>query len=194
MVSRDLTEDPPAVVNEAWIAAAFADPAERPASARLALQQSEALIDELSAASVVVIGAPVYNFGMPAQLKAYIDQIVRVGRTFAFEAGKADPYRPLLADRPVIVVTSAGDGAILPGGALAHLNHLEPHLGTALPFIGLSRIEFVRVGYDEYGDRRFDHSLAAAESEVDRLVAVVSGTQTHERGSATQVEDGLAQV
>lgn len=194
-VWRDLTENPPPVVNESWIAAAFADPSQRSAPARQALRASEDLIEELAAASLIVIGAPVYNFGMPAQLKAYIDQVVRVGRTFAFEPGKPDPYRPLLEDRPVIVITSAGDGAILPGGALAHMNYLEPHLRTALLFIGLSSIEFVRVGYDEFGDNRFKHSLAAAEAEVDRWVDRTAGREDRARHESVPVPtscDGFA--
>lgn len=175
VVMRDLTAEPPPVVNESWVAAAFADPAQRTVRDHDVLRVSESLIDELSSASAVVIGAPVYNFGMPAQLKAYLDQVIRVGRTFSFESGSADPYRPLLVERPVVVVTSAGDGALLSGGALAHMNHLEPHLRTALGFIGLGDPTFVRVGYEEFGDDRFRHALAKAEAEVDRLAVGLVG-------------------
>src|SRR5688500_164496 len=100
---------------------------------------------------------------MPAQLKAYIDQIVPVARTFAFEPAAGDPYRPLLASKPVIVITAAGDGAVLAGGAMAHLNFLEPHLETVFGFIGLKDITHVRVGYDEFQDDRLRRSIAAAE-------------------------------
>jgi FMN-dependent NADH-azoreductase len=111
---------------------------------------------------------------MPAQLKAYVDQIVRVGRTFAFVPGNAEPYRPLLTSKPIIVVTAAGDGALQPGGALYHLNHLEPHLLTVLGFIGLTDTTFVRVGYDEFQDDRLKHSLSAAERAIDELATAVS--------------------
>ncbi|MFQ3670548.1 MAG: NAD(P)H-dependent oxidoreductase [Verrucomicrobiia bacterium] len=165
VVERDVTTEPPPVVNEAWITAAFAGlPAqETPEELRL----SETLIQELFQADLIVIGAPIYNFGMPAQLKAYIDQVVRVGRTFAFEPGNPEPYRPLVPYKPVVVITSAGDGDIHPGGPLAHMNHLEPHLTTALEFIGLTDLHFIRAGYDEYQDDRSKRSLAGAEHAVD---------------------------
>lgn len=168
---RDLGLHPPATVNEAWIAAAFAEPLQRTPAMHETLRLSETMIEEIVAADTVVLGVPIYNFGLPAQLKAYVDQIVRIGRTFSFDPGAAEHYRPLLAPKPVVVIVSAGDGSLHPGGALAHLNFLEPHLLTVLGFIGLSDVTFVRVGYDEYGDDRFKQSLAAAEAAVDELAA-----------------------
>ncbi|HET9523570.1 MAG TPA: NAD(P)H-dependent oxidoreductase, partial [Terrimicrobiaceae bacterium] len=134
------------------------------------LALSEALIEELIRADTVVLGAPMYNFGMPAQLKAYFVQIVRVGRTFGFDPGASEPYRPLLTSKPVVVVVSVGDGSLLPGGALAHLNFLEPHLRTILAFIGLTDVTLVRAGYDEYGDDRAKRSLTAAEAAIDQVL------------------------
>lgn len=174
IVQRDLGLAPPPAVNESWIAAAFAEPDARTPAMNAALSTSEILIEEIVAADTIILGAPIYNFGMPAQLKAYFDQVVRVARTFAFIPGTPEPYRPLLASKPVIVVTSAGDGALLPGGALAHLNFLEPHLHTILGFIGLTDVTFVRVGFDEFQDDRLAHSLAAAEATLDRLVSAPS--------------------
>lgn len=169
IVHRDVGTDPPPAVDEPWIAAAFADPSQRPDVRPLAI--SDALIDELDAADVVVLGTPIYNFGMPAQLKAYFDQIIRVGRTFAFDPGEAEPYRPLLRGKPVVIITSAGDGSMNPGGALHHLNFLDPHLEVLLGFIGLTDLRFIRVGYDEFQDARLKASLAAAERAVDELAA-----------------------
>ncbi len=165
VIERDLTANPPPVVDEAWIAAAFGDPAADPVPEVLRLSNS--LIDEIVAADAILIGAPVYNFGVPAQLKAYIDQVVRHGRTYAFDASAPQPYQALLTDKPVIIITAAGDGDLFPGGPLAHWNHLEPHLATALGFIGLTDLQFIRAGYDEYQDDRTKRSLAKAESAVD---------------------------
>lgn len=168
---RDLGLNPPTTVNEPWIAAAFSEPAARTAAMRDSLRLSDTLVDEIIAADAIVIGAPIYNFGMPAQLKAWLDQIVRVGRTFAFQPGDAEPYRPLLASRPVLVLESAGDGSLYPGAPLAHLNFLEPHLTTVLGFVGLTDVDFIRVGYEEFQDQRLQDSLAAAEQAVDGWVA-----------------------
>ena len=92
--------------------------------------------------------------------------------TFDFEPSDLEnPYRPLVTPKPVAIVTSAGDGSLHPGGSLAHLSFLEPHLVTVLNFVGLTDISFVRVGYDdEYKDDRFKKSLADAELAVDHLV------------------------
>jgi FMN-dependent NADH-azoreductase len=169
VVERDLTASAPSVVNEAWITAAFRDPAEHTAADREALRQSDALIDELIAADAVIFGVPLYNFGMPAQLKAYIDQLVRVGRTFALDPTAAIPYWGLLSPKPVVVVTSAGDGALLKGGELEHLNFLEPHLTHVLSFIGLGDPTWIRVGYEEFGDDRLKRALATAEASLDSL-------------------------
>jgi FMN-dependent NADH-azoreductase len=169
VIHRDLGQDPPPPVNEPWIAAAFADPSTHTPAMREALGVSEVLIEEIASADVIAIGTPIYNFGPPAQLKAYFDQVIRIGRTFAFSPGSAEPYQPLLRPRPVIVITSAGDGAMLPGGALAHLNFLDPHLATMLGFIGLTDVSFVRAGYDEFQDDRLRRSIADAERKLDEL-------------------------
>ncbi len=169
-IHRDVGLTPPPPVDEAWIAAGFEVSEKRTPAMREALAWSDSLIDEINAADALVLGVPMYNFGMPAQLKAYFDQIVRIGRTFDFDATAENPYRPLLVSKPVVAILSAGDGALHIGGALAHLNFLEPHLRTILEFIGLNDVTFVRAGYDEYQDDRAKRSLAAAESAVDKIL------------------------
>jgi FMN-dependent NADH-azoreductase len=181
VVHRDVGQDPPPLVNERWIAGAFADPAKRTEAMQEALRWSDSLIEELVAADTVVLGTPLYNFGMPASLKAYFDQVVRVGRTFSFDPHAAEPYRPLLSPKPVIVVIAAGDGSMHPGGAQAHLNFLEPHLETVFGFIGLTDLRFIRVGYEEYQDERLKRSLTVAEAEVDELAAGRLGERAQPR-------------
>lgn len=176
VVHREVGANPPPAVNEAWIAAAFREEAQRSSADREALAFSDEMIDELASADAVVFGVPMYNFAAPAQFKAYIDQIVRINRTFVFDPGASEPYLPLLASKPLVIITSAGDGAIHPGGELAHLNFLEPHLRTVFEFIGLRAPEFIRVGYDEFQDHRLRHSLEAAEGAVDEIVRRVANS------------------
>jgi FMN-dependent NADH-azoreductase len=171
IIDRDLGARPVPPISQDWIASAFSDPAEHTSGMREALALSEALIEEIFRASAVIVGVPMYNFGMPAQLKAYIDQIIRVGRTFAFnDPDSANPYQPLVPSKPLVIVTSKGAGGYEPGGRSAHQNFLEPHLETVFPFIGLSDISFVRVAFEEVKDARFQQSLADAENAVDELV------------------------
>ncbi len=83
VVERDLAKNVPPPVDEPWIAAAFTPAERRTPEMAAALRISDSLIDELLAADIVVLATPKYNFSVPANLKAWIDQIVRVGRTFA---------------------------------------------------------------------------------------------------------------
>jgi FMN-dependent NADH-azoreductase len=171
VVIRDVGTVHPSAVHETWIAAAFEDEAARTEEQRAILAESERLINELAEADMVVLGVPMYNFGMPAQLKAYFDQVIRVGRTFAYDTSLENPYRPMMRRVQVVAILSAGDGELFPGGSQEHLNFLDAHLETMLTFIGLGPVEFVRVGYSEFRDERYAASLKAAEAEVDRRAA-----------------------
>jgi len=179
VIERDVTADPLPFVNEAWIAGAFSEPATHSPALREALAVSDTLIDELLSADAIVIGAPLYNFGMPAQLKASIDQIVRAGRTFTFQQNEIPPYLPLVKPKPVAVITSAGDATLLSTGALGHLNHLEPHLNGVLQFIGLPLPIWIRVGNEEFADDHLRQTLAEAERKVHELASEWSAAPEH---------------
>ncbi|MDX2185765.1 MAG: NAD(P)H-dependent oxidoreductase [Opitutaceae bacterium] len=150
VVHRDVGLSPVPSIDEAWIRAAFApDNGSVESGALGPLALSNALIAELDAADEVVIGAPIYNFGMPAALKAYIDQIVRAGVTFRIDASQANPYVPLLRDRPVTVIVSSGTPEMHPGGNMYSDNFLEGNLSRALGFIGLADLRWIYVADDE---------------------------------------------
>jgi len=144
-----------------------------------ALAESDRLVDELLAADVLVIGTPLYNFGMPAALKAWIDQVVRLNRTVGLdESNPLDPYVPMLADRErhAIILTARGGIGFGPGGAMAHMNHLEPNLVTALNFIGITRIHQIAIEGQETGGEVLANSVAEALRQVDALVAQLQST------------------
>ena len=167
---RDVGLQPLPPVSESWIAAAFHPAAERTAEMRAALSLSDELVDELLLADLLVLGVPMYNFGIPAQLKAYIDQIVRIGRTFAFEPhDTAQPYKPLTHGKRAVVIVSSGDAGYGPGECLARFNHVEPYLRTVLEYIGIRQIDFAYAGYDEFGGERLQRSLTAALARINRL-------------------------
>ncbi len=176
IIDRDVGLRSPAPVDEAWIAAAFAPPESRTPEMTRALAESETLIGEILRADAIVLGVPMYNFGMPAQMKAYLDQIVRVGRTFDFKEDESDPYLPLLPPKPVLLITATGTAGYEPGGPNAHLNFLDPHLEAVLGFIGLGVPESIRVGFEESGDGRFKRSLEEAEAAVERSFRGIRAT------------------
>lgn len=181
---RDVGQHPPGHVTARWIEAAFAPPERRAPWMAEVLAESDALIDELIAADIIVIGVPMYNFGLPAQLKAYVDNIVRVGRTFGFDrARQGEPYWPLLAgqDKRAVLLGSRGDHGYERGGRLAQFNHVEPALGAVLEWIGIDDIHRIAVEHDEYADERLATSLAGAEQAVDALVAQMTSSPAAQR-------------
>jgi FMN-dependent NADH-azoreductase len=174
VIYRDVGSNPPPPVSGDWIRAAFTQEHARDASMREVLATSDALVTELLAADVIVAGVPMYNFGPPAQFKAYIDNIVRVGRTFGFDRQRSgDPYWPLLAEqgKRLVILSSRGDYGYDDGERIADRNHLEAQVRTAFAYIGITQSWSVAVEYDEFGDERLHASLGLAERRVDDLVA-----------------------
>lgn len=177
IVHRDLALQPPSPVTGEWVHAAFTAPERREPWMHEALAQSDRLVDELIDADIVVIGVPMYNFGMPSTLKAWIDNIVRVGRTFGFDRTRAgEPYWPLLAgqDKRLVLLGSRGDHGYDPGGRLDAANHAEAGVMTPLRYVGIDQVDRVAIEYDEFGDARLHASIAAAEAHVDVLVERLS--------------------
>ncbi len=170
---RDVGQTPPSFINHDLIASAFTPEEKREGWMKQALAESDQLVDELIAADVLVIGTPLYNFGMPAALKAWVDQVVRLGRTVEIDERKpTDPYVPLLADRPRHAVILAARGGVDqgPGGAMAHMNHLESQLTTALAFMGITRVHCIAIEGQEVGGEVLATSVKAALEKVDALV------------------------
>jgi FMN-dependent NADH-azoreductase len=173
VIYRDVGHAPPKPVSGQWIHAAFTPEADREEWMREVLRESDTLIDELIEADLVVAGVPMYNFGPPAQFKAYIDNIVRVGRTFGFDRNRAgEPYWPLLAGtgKRLVILSSRGDYGYHANGRIAKLNHVESSIRTAFAYIGVTDVFEAAVEYDEFGDRRLADSIERAEAEVDALV------------------------
>lgn len=169
---RDVGQRPPAPVTGEWIAAAFTPPERRDAAARAQLAESDVLVDELLRADVVVIGAPMYNFGVPAQLKAWIDNVVRVGLTFGFDRKRpGEPYWPMLPPgKRLVVLSSRGDYGYDAGGRLEAVNLVERGVTVPMAYLGLAEAHSIAIEYDEFADERLRASIAAAESAVDALV------------------------
>jgi len=169
-IERNLAKDPPDFVTEDWIASAFTEPATRSPEQRRVLDASDRLIDELEQADVIVLGVPMYNYGMPAALKAWFDQVIRVGRTFSFDLARGDwPVQPILTGKTLVVLSSRGEFAFAPGGARAHMNHLDPHIATCARYLGVSESHLISIEYQEFGGLRHEHSIEAAFQSVVEL-------------------------
>jgi FMN-dependent NADH-azoreductase len=113
-----------------------------------------------------------YNFSVPSTFKAYIDQIVRLGRTFALDPEDAEnPYKPLLHGKKMFVITARGASGFGPGERYGHMNHQDPYLRVAFGFIGITDITFIHVENDEHSRESLAASIAAARTQVAQLVA-----------------------
>ena len=129
---------------------------------------SEALVTQFLAADVVVIGAPLYNFTIPSQLKSWIDRIAQGGRTFTYtDKGP----KGLAGGKTVIVALSRGGVYSTSEGGRA-MEHQETYLQTILGFLGVTDIRFVRAEGVAMGEAPKAQALAAAELEIKALVAL----------------------
>ncbi len=169
---RDVGQQPPSPVSGDWIAAAFTRPERRDEAVRACLAESDMLVQELLRADLIVIGAPMYNFGLPAQLKAWLDNVVRVGVTFGFDRSRqGEPYWPMLPPgKRLVMLSSRGDYGYDPGGRLEDINLVERGLSVPMGYIGLTQTHSIAIEYDEFGDERLRASISAAETAVDDLV------------------------
>ena len=185
IVYRDVGAVPPSHVDAEWIAAAIAPPEQRSDAQHARLAESDRLVAELMAADIVVVGAPMYNFGMPAPLKAWLDNIVRVGVTFGFDRKReGEPYWPMLpSGKRAVILGARGDYGYDPGGRQADVNFVEAGLKAPLAYIGLRDASSIAIEFDEFADERLARSIAAAESAVDALVDRLIG-ERDERLSA----------
>lgn len=174
-IYRDVGSSPPEFVCEAWIAAAFTPENDRTDEQASLLAHSDLLIDELSIASVIVISTPMYNYGMPAALKAWVDQVVRVNKTFSFDLERGDfPLKPILSGKALVLLTSCGEFGFEKGGIRDGMNHLEPHLKTISKYLGVDEIYEIRVEYQEFGDKRHKESIENAYKAIPRIVNELS--------------------
>jgi FMN-dependent NADH-azoreductase len=173
VIERDLAATPLPLITDEWALAVHSDPATLTPAQRETLSVSDALIEELLVADTIVVGTPMYNFTISAPLKAWIDQIVRVGRAVVW--GQQGP-EGVLKGKKVVVLTSRG-GAYRPGTPIVQFDYQEQCLRHLLGFIGLTDVTFIHAENQKPGDlaesaRAMEQAQLAA-SATDRPVAAL---------------------
>lgn len=167
VVTRDLARDPPPIVDAAFAAAMMVHHSAESARGVAALEISESLIAELEACDLLVISTPMHNFTVPALLKAWLDLVVRFGRTFR---STPDGKVGLLRDRPTLVVVASG-GYIL-GERARQPDFLTPYLTAILATIGIRDVRFVHIeGMTRDAEQGLARARAALRSHLDRHLA-----------------------
>jgi FMN-dependent NADH-azoreductase len=157
VVERDVSSDMP-LINSAWIGAAYTPAADRSPEQHALLAFSDALIEELKNADQIIIATPMYNFSVPAGLKAWIDLVARAGETFQYTA---EGPQGLLENKPVTLIISTGGVAI--GSAM---DFVSAYLKQVLGFIGLTDIRVISA---EGMNISAEDSLQRANDQIQQI-------------------------
>jgi FMN-dependent NADH-azoreductase len=169
VVVRDLAENPPPHVGRAFVGALQAQPEELTPAQVEALAYSDLLINEVLEADVIVLAVPVHSFSIPSTLKAWIDHVVRAGRTFSYTSHGP---KGLVNGKRVILVLASG-GVFSDGPAKTYDFH-EPYLRAVLGFIGITKVDVVRV--EGLANRAIgpENALASATAQSKQLLVQVA--------------------
>jgi FMN-dependent NADH-azoreductase len=162
IVRRDIGRAPIPHLTEETVGAIRGAPAETEA-AEAALGLSDTLIHELREADLIVIGAPMYNFGMPSTLKAWFDHVLRARVTFQYT--ETGPEGLIKGKKAIVIETRAG---FYSEGPAAAMDSQEPHIRTLLGFMGVDDVNFVRVEKLAFGA---EEAIAAAVAQLDGIAA-----------------------
>jgi FMN-dependent NADH-azoreductase len=168
LMVRDLAQVPLPHIDDDFVTATRG--ADGPQTQRQAaiLAQSDALIDELLTADIVVIAAPMINFSVSTTLKSWFDYIARAGRTFRYsEAGP----QGLVTDKRVIIVSASGG---IYSGENAALDFQVPWLRNMLGFLGMTAVEVIRVEGTAFGPQAAEQALARAAAQAQEIVVALA--------------------
>lgn len=161
VILRDLGRDPVPHLDGERFQAFLAKPEDRTPAQKAAADLSDAFIDEIKRADVVVIGLPMYNFGVPSTLKAYFDQIARAGLTFRYTERGAEGL--LKGKQAYVFATRGGKYAGTP------MEHQTGFVKQFLNFVGIDDIEFIYAEGLAMGDASREAGLGAARRALQQL-------------------------
>ncbi len=168
-VLRELWREPLPAIGTDFALGIHTPPEQRTEGQKAAIAVSDALVDELKAADVIVIGAGMINFGLPATLKTWIDYITRSGLTFQY--GESGPQGLVTGKKVILVLAS---GAVYSSGPFQAYNHLEPTLRTNLGFLGMTDVETIWLEGLVYGDEAVAGAVARADVRSQELATSVA--------------------
>ncbi len=163
---RDLVKEPIPHIENMTIAGFYTPEDKLDDPMKKATALSDRLIKELLSADVILLSTPMYNFSVPSALKAYIDQIVRIGQTFGFEESKG--FFGLVEGKKAYIITAYG--AVYKGPFEAY-NFLAPYLTAVFGLIGISDVEYIDLEGTSIDPSAFEASKKAAIEKIDRITS-----------------------
>jgi FMN-dependent NADH-azoreductase len=166
---RDLVADPLPHLTAGALGARAQAPEDRSPEHQAEIELSDRVLEEFLAADAVVIGAPMYNFSIPSQLKAWIDRVAVNGRTFRYTANGPEG---LAGGKKVYVVSSRG--GVYSKGPAAVMDHQEAYLKSVLGFLGVTDVEFVRAEGVNMSPEAKAEAVASAEASISRRLPLAA--------------------
>jgi FMN-dependent NADH-azoreductase len=164
---QDVGIHPPAHPTELWTTANYLPPDSRTPEMETALTASEQLIEEVLWADRLLLGVPMYNFSVPSTLKAYLDNIVRIDRTFTFDPATYT-FQGLAKGRKALIITPSA-GNFVSGTSLGNMNFCDTYLRSVLGFIGIEDVTVVPVPDQFTSDEIRQHEIATARAKLVNL-------------------------
>lgn len=166
---RDLVAEPVQHLTGTYLSAQSIDASQHSPALQQDLATSAKVLEEFLAADIVVIGAPMYNFSIPSQLKAWIDRIAVAGKTFRYTDKGAEG---LAGGKKVIIASSRG-GIYSAGSPIAALDHQETYLRTVFGFFGIADVEIIRAEGVNLGTEAREKAVAGARRDIaERTIAL----------------------
>jgi FMN-dependent NADH-azoreductase len=169
LVTRDLALHPMPHLDGSTIGAYFTPPDQHDEHLSAAIKLSDDATAELLGADIIVIGAPMWNFSIPSGLKAWIDHIVRAGKTFKYTATGVEPLA--LGKKAIVLVSRGG---VYSQGPMAAMDYQETYLRTILGFIGLKDVTFIRAEGTAMGPEVAKKAVEDAEGSIDEAVEAMA--------------------
>ena len=170
IIHRDVGVNPPDFISQDWIAAVFTPDNAKTDKQKALLSLSDTLISEVEQADIIVMSSSMYNYGMPAALKAWFDQVIRIHKTFSFDLARGDfPLEPIMSGKTLILITSSGEFGFGLGDIREKMNHLGPHVKTLSHYLGVETFYEINAEYQEFNDERHINSVKSAHKAAGEL-------------------------
>ncbi len=165
LIERDVVQNPIPHISQATITGFYTVADQLTPSLKEATRLSDTLIKELEQADILVISCPMYNFSIPSALKAWVDQIVRINRTFG--VAEDNSFYGMIPDKPTYLVTSAG--AVYGNETMQAFDFVSPYLKTVLGLIGISNITILPLEGSSLDPIAFEQSKTKALRTISTL-------------------------
>lgn len=165
---RDLVAEPIPHISDQTIIGYYTPAEQFTAGLRAATALSDQLITELQSADILLLTVPMYNFSVPSALKAWLDQIVRIGHTFSYDGNN---FGGLVRVKQAYVMCAYGAAGYTDGGPFSAYNFLEPYLKALLGFLGIQDVQFFSVQATTADSATVATNIATAKRKIDAAIA-----------------------